>query len=696
MKVSNMFYSMLVILTLLYSTHVLSSELSPDPNSPLIVLSLKELLNAKITIASSFDENELTSSASVSVIEPEDWKKRGDRSATDALSHTTGSIVIQSVFGSSLFQVRAYSNSLSARGSATLIDGVSVNTLHFSTSAYTTNNIQLGITDRIEVIRGPGSALYGSDAFHSVVSYNSFKAKKDITQLSLEGGQDGFYQSNIKLSKVLPNKLYVNFAWGASGQDPQNIQHTFTEPLTNTKQRGHYNNEKQDISSVIKLFNSEDTNIHFELSALHNSEKHPSGIGLGAIQNKTSIVLGDEDHSGQNTKFNLVKNKLFTELLSDITLKLDTYYWFWNGDTQLNLTSNGSPPIRYRRSDLAERKWGIHATIQQQISEWNTQWTVQLGTSDHKQTKSNSALFDVSNDVQFTPTTNNLNDKLGQQTIHDLSLEGKTKFFDKRFIATYGFRLDKYPDFGNQITPRVSSIYKLDKQSSLKLIYAEAFRAPTLREKIGSSTSLGDPNLDPEELKSLELVYMKHSDQWKSEIVFYKNKITNGIAVLPKTPTATQPEESFYTNFSKNKAEGIETKFYYYGTRWTSGFNLTYASSKSVTLDQHYTAYPKLALNADIAFTTTNNINLNLNLNAYDGLYLGDKTAATNPALVEKAKVYFRADLHIEKTFSPIVNAWINFKNVFDRKNTLPSVWNAEGGIQDIGFTASIGIEAKL
>lgn len=126
----------------------------------LFELSLEELVNVNVTATSTFIESERASSSSVSVIQRQDWLRRGDQTTIAALSHTTNAMKLPSPFGYVL-QVRGYSTRPSSRGSATLIDNVPINSLQYGTSAYSVNNLQLGILDRIEVVRGPGSALHG-------------------------------------------------------------------------------------------------------------------------------------------------------------------------------------------------------------------------------------------------------------------------------------------------------------------------------------------------------------------------------------------------------------------------------------------------------------------------------------------------------------------------------------------------------
>ena len=133
-------------------------------------MSLEKLLDYEIKSASLFEDSVLTTGSSVSVIEPSDWQRIGARSMLDAISNQPSVQVLPSAYGLNVISIRGYSQVASARGIATLLDGIPTNGVNLGSGQYATQNVQLGVLDRIELTRGPGSALYGSDAFHGVLA----------------------------------------------------------------------------------------------------------------------------------------------------------------------------------------------------------------------------------------------------------------------------------------------------------------------------------------------------------------------------------------------------------------------------------------------------------------------------------------------------------------------------------------------
>ena len=141
-------------------------------------------LRAVVVSASKADNPHVPLTQAVTVISGDDLRARGVTRVSDALSEVPGAMVVQSgSFGSvtSLFLRGGES-----RYTKVLIDGVAVNAAggYFDLSHLTTDNI-----DRIEILRGPASVLYGADAVSGVVQI--FTRRAGVTsrrELSLRAG----------------------------------------------------------------------------------------------------------------------------------------------------------------------------------------------------------------------------------------------------------------------------------------------------------------------------------------------------------------------------------------------------------------------------------------------------------------------------------------------------------------------------
>ncbi|MDQ6633926.1 MAG: TonB-dependent receptor plug domain-containing protein, partial [Gemmatimonadota bacterium] len=171
-----------ITLTALLPTLSLAQGVARDTarSAPVVVTATRSALTAERT------------PASVSVITGEQLRQQGITSVADAL---------RQVPGLSLAQTGSYgaSTSLFIRGGESkytkvLVDGIPVNEAGgaFDFSSLTTDNI-----DRIEIVRGPTSVLYGSDAMAGVVQlFTKAGTARTTTQLSARGGRFGTYDAD--------------------------------------------------------------------------------------------------------------------------------------------------------------------------------------------------------------------------------------------------------------------------------------------------------------------------------------------------------------------------------------------------------------------------------------------------------------------------------------------------------------------
>ena len=95
--------------------------------------------------------------------------------------------------------IRGYQTATSYTGVLILVDNVPLNSYTFSSATQRVG--LLDSYDQIEVIKGPGSTLYGSDAFSGLMSLKTWDSDKDISEYGLEYGNFGDYGATFKHSQ---------------------------------------------------------------------------------------------------------------------------------------------------------------------------------------------------------------------------------------------------------------------------------------------------------------------------------------------------------------------------------------------------------------------------------------------------------------------------------------------------------------
>lgn len=652
----------------------------------LFELSLEELVNVRVTATSTFIESEHASSSSVSVIQRQDWLRRGDQTTIAALSHTTNAMKLPSPFGYVL-QVRGYSTRPSSRGSATLIDNVPINSLQYGTSAYSVNNLQLGILDRIEVVRGPGSALHGTDAFHSTVAYQTFSANKPLADMAIEAGEESFYQANLRYSQPLNDSFMANIAIAGSKQGDQELRQREVGPLSGEASPF----ELTDYSTLLKIHNqgsSDDWQLLASL--LYNHEDHPAL--LGSRQDTSNPDLGPANLSGQKTDSTIYKVMASRELTNTLQLSIDAYYRQMDSDLYVNSISGGD--VYSTAIDLDETKRGVNIQLQQHIQRWNSQWALTIGRSEHNVNRFDQTTYNAISGQIISPKEDARHAGFSEQNIDHLAFEAKSYLFDEALTLTYGARIDDYPDFGRQLSPRFSAVYELDHHTAVKMIYGNAFRAPIVGEKVGFRHVSGNPSIDPEEIDSYELVYARKSSHWSQEWLVYQSYLKKGISIVPDA-SQSLPKTHIYENSSEQEARGVEARINYINRQWSIKANFAYIESYNNTLDIPHTSYPKWITNIDIAYQWAKSTNIALSNQLFGGHYLGDETTANGQEL-EKGNTYIRSDIRVSQDLNKQLQAWLSVKNIFDKNNRLPSVINIQDGVEDINRTLVIGASYRF
>lgn len=123
-------------------------------------------LSVKVDVASLFREDALRVGSTVASIDAATWEKAGARRMHEAFDNEPSVMSYTTLGGAPAMAIRGYTTSfLSVRSLATMIDGVPLTTLSFGTALYGIPNWDLGTLDKIEIVKGPGSAIYGTDAF---------------------------------------------------------------------------------------------------------------------------------------------------------------------------------------------------------------------------------------------------------------------------------------------------------------------------------------------------------------------------------------------------------------------------------------------------------------------------------------------------------------------------------------------------
>jgi iron complex outermembrane receptor protein len=177
-------FALLALLTLLASA-ASSGEPGKELDS-LKRMSIEELLNVEITSVSRTEESLAGAAAAVSVVTNEDIRRLGATSVPEALRHLPGVFVARSYASAWAVSARGFS-SVNSEKLLVLSDTRSIYTPLFAGVLWDVQNYLLEDIERIEVIRGPGATLWGSNAVNGVINITT-RSARDTRGLYAEAG----------------------------------------------------------------------------------------------------------------------------------------------------------------------------------------------------------------------------------------------------------------------------------------------------------------------------------------------------------------------------------------------------------------------------------------------------------------------------------------------------------------------------
>lgn len=669
----------MLILTLCLSV-VVSVDAAPAVSSleQLLELPLEELSNIKVTVASRFSEPELAVSSTTAVIQEKDWRKRGAQRLHDAISHLPSTLILPGIFGGDNIAIRGYAQS-EPSGIATLWDGVPISTLQSGTAQFDRNNIGLFTLDRIEMIRGPGSALYGSDAFHGVFSLHAFESESDINRVSANLGSNDYYQGGIQYSQQIAEGLRLNASAALSGQSEQDRTYTYTDIDTGLAASAERDYEYQSKTAVVKLVSDPDKTFAYSLGLYLDDNRSEDFQGFGTRLTGGSSNLAERDLSGNDSEFHMSKFSMTRKFSDQLSAEFSGYYWL-----QDHVFTIIQPSGNTVDSDAEENQSGLNLTVRQPAERRATQWSLDFG---YRRTTVEANLRTVTApDGSIVSSGSTAVEGLNRD-IYSISLDAATPLADESWRLAYGARYDDYSDFGSHISPRLGVIYHSQPDSAIKLLYGHAFRAPFGVELVGTAIIKGDPDIQPETIDTYELVFAEHSKNWKTELVLFASQWKDGIITVPSLPPF--PQE--FVNRGENNAQGIEVSYLLKSGAWLFDTSASYVESENELNNTDYVAFPKVIFNLGIGYQLASDLDIFINnrvhLQVKEGPVLD---SIPNP---EPLPDYWRTDVNITKKLSGDWSLFLNIRNLFDRDNMLPSIQNSENGIPDESFNISAGAD---
>lgn len=683
--------------------------------------SLEELLDIEVEVASLFAEDELVVGSTVSSVTSEQWKMMGAKRMHEALDNEMSVVTYPVMMGSYMFAIRGYAIAGSDRGIAMLVDGAPLTGINFGTSIYNIPNWELGTLNRIEMIKGPGSAIYGSDAFHGVISMKTFESDKDHYSVEGAGAYPLYGDAGAQISQgFFDNAVRIDLsaAYGYQGDQGLEFDYKDTEgfdfadiyvaPDEGTAEREFKYNNK---TGVVKLRLKPLEKIKIKLGAYFNYgkyEKFPGVVELafpfedeGEITDQTLKTQGN-DWSDSDQEFYMFNGSAEYTLFNNISVEVSGYHWDSARDFLAAATPSeiGAYGLQFgaakESSTENEARDGAQIILKQPDNAINLQWLIAYSFTRMDIKNQEITLFIEGIPPSLMPEVPNLAEGYSR-TINTVFTQIKWGAVKDRLYLLLGGRNDYYSDFGNQITPRGGIIFLPSKNQSIKALYGRAFRAPCAIEQEGrEAIAMGDPDLEPEIIDIYELIYMYREKKWKASLNTFYSRWRNAITL------EDYPENSDYlsryVNKGKSESAGGELNIFYPVEPLTFDLGFSFVKSRALdvesasepgkTTDRYYRAFPEYSVNAGIYYTFQPiNTNFYLNNIVYLNMREAPEEVKSNP---DKLPPYYRLDFNVSKIIASKLELYLNVRNALNRENRRPSVFGAEDGYVEPGTSVML------
>lgn len=540
----------------------LPTKLPPPPPTSTEDIIFRDI--PSVYSASKYEQKVTEAPSSVTIITSDEIKKYGYRTLAD---------ILQSVNGFFVTNDRNYSY-LGVRGFnppgdynsriLLLIDNHRLNDNNYDQAGLGTEGVvDVDLIDRVEIIRGPSSSLYGTNAFFGVINIMT-KRGRDIRGLEVSGEYGSFqsYKGRVTYGNRFQNGLEVLLS--TSFYDSHGHRNLFFREFTKPETNNGFVRNGDDDRFPYFFAKASFADFSLQGGFLSRNKAFPTAA-FGTVFNTTRSRTVDE-HGYVDLKYD-------HEFANQLGLSARLYYdrFYYRGDYLYDYeTEERRQRVLNQDVGLGEW-WGGELKLTKRL--WQRH-KFTIGTEYRDNFRQ-----DLSNADTSPPFRSYLNEKKDSR-IWAFFFQDEFSLLDN-LILNAGVRYDHYSTFGGTVNPRLALIYNL-KNTSIKLLYGEAFRAPSVYEGFYSGTGFEkNDNLKPEDITTYEIVVDHYFNK------YLRASITGYYYTIDGLISQVQPNENSknlrFENVESIDAKGIEL---FLEGKWPSGMEARLGYALQETEDQ--------------------------------------------------------------------------------------------------------------
>ncbi len=487
----------------------------------LLDLSLEELFKIDIvSIATGKKQSILSAPATTHIIDSQAIQAMNAKDLDEILETVPGLHVSRHYFtGNPIYTLRGL-HSFTNPHLLLLINDIPINTLMDGNRGRVWAGMPVEAIAKIEVISGPGSALYGADAVSGVINIYT-KTAEELQGTKIGARLESF---NTQATWLQHGTTWQDFNIGFSLEYFSTDGH---KGLIQADQQSFFDN-KLGLSASNAPGNM-------------NLAKQGYDLRLDVSRDLWRLRLGYQDRDDVGAGIGIVQaldNKgEYRDKRFNADLNYHNPYWSKDWDVKANVSFYRNSPLNSQGFQYLYPEGGFNGKYPDGYISWPTfkeqhirlalsgfyagfdQHLIRIGTGFYL-----GDMYHVDQTANFGPnpqTGEPLPAGIAPVSFADQAFapmpEAQRKNFhafiqdtwtlNKQWEITSGLRYDHYSDFGSTLNPRVAIVWKTTPKLTNKLLYGQAFRAPAFNElyNIHNPMMQGNPDLNPEEMETWEL-----------------------------------------------------------------------------------------------------------------------------------------------------------------------------------------------
>lgn len=515
--------------SLIFALHLLGQAPAERPAEPLQD-ELLELLKTPLEISSTRKESVIYTPSTVSVLTREMLDRYGIQTLAQAIDLVPGMSVHRTIFHSEVPTSRGVLQEGYANRVLLLINGIP--TWNAMTGDLCLPRVDIHDIERIEVLRGPASVLYGTNAYAGAINL-ILRRRMSQKQLDVGLASRGRTEGGASLSH----------SWGEA---------VLFAAANRSGSRGLSQGLRGEGGSFIHL---ED----FRQSRNASLSLTQGGHAFLANAFEVTAPLMGSTFTGPSGGGRDLQNKGWLasyQFGSDLSKRFRMKYGFSFDGSQRLFTGSQDQTRSYlqRGARLTHTLMGL----------WSPSSAFGLEFGAAHETRENAHY------TLFNPSTGGLVLEVMPRglALREQSVYLQANFAQGRWSALLGSRYTRNDNFGSNLSSRATAVLRLSEQQSVKVIWGQSFRAPAFLEQYMAipQVAYGSTALNPETSTTLELAYIAAVGHWFFQVLGYDSAFRNKLYRLRRYPLFIRDPADpsvIYQNGAAFRGRGLEVEARY-------------------------------------------------------------------------------------------------------------------------------------